>query len=99
MNLTKKDLLEIEKLQLYHKSSFDLYVGKSSIHGAGLGIFTKSSIPKNTYIDDYYGEILERHYGGEYCFAITEKLIVDAMKSPRCYMAMLNDASFKVHKS
>jgi len=95
MNFTKKEVRELEKLQLYHKSSFNLFIDKSKIQGAGFGIYTKSLIPKDTYIDDYYGEIIESFYGGEYCFAITDKLIINAIKTPRCYMAMLNDASYK----
>jgi hypothetical protein len=38
--------MEIEQLKLFHKSSFDLYINKSKINGAGLGIFTKSIIQK-----------------------------------------------------
>ena len=95
MNLSKKEIMELNKLNLYHKSSFDLYVDKSSIPNSGFGIFTRSNIPKDTYIDDYYGEIVESCYGGEYYFSITEKLGINAITTPRCYMAMLNDASYR----
>jgi hypothetical protein len=38
---------------------------------------------KDTYIDDYYGEIIERYYGGEYCFELTNNLIINAMKKSK----------------
>jgi len=95
MNLSKKEIMELKKLQLYHKSSFDLYIDKSSIPNSGFGIFTKSIIPKDTYIDDYYGDIIESCFGGEYYFSITDKLGINAINTPRCYMAMLNDASYR----
>lgn len=95
MILSKKEIMELEKLKLYHKSSFDLYIDKSSIPNSGFGIFTKSIIPKDTYIDDYYGDIVESFFGGEYYISITDKLGINAINTPRCYMAMLNDASYK----
>jgi len=95
MNLSKKELIELKKLKLYHKSAFDLYVDKSSIPNSGFGIFSRSYIPKETYIDDYYGEIVETYFGGEYYFSLTDTLGINAINTPRCYMAMLNDASYK----
>ncbi len=86
---------ELESLQLYHKSKFDLYIQKSQIPFAGYGVFTRSFIPKNSYIDDYYGEIIDYMCGGEYSFFIDNGIIVDAKNPPRCFMAMINDASFR----
>ena len=54
--------LKIEKyistLQLYHRSTYDLFIDKSSIVNSGLGVFTKNFIPKNSLIDEYYGEYI-----------------------------------------
>jgi hypothetical protein len=35
-----------------------LLVGKSSIDGAGLGLFTKNALKKGDYIDEYIGELI-----------------------------------------
>ena len=78
----------------YHKSNFDLYIGPSEIPNAGLGVFTRNSIPSGTYIDDYYGELVEYICPGEYSFQIEDTLFINAENLPRCYMAMLNDASY-----
>ena len=55
----------------YHNSVFDLYINSSKIHNSGLGIFTNSFIPKNILIDEYFGELKNGIYGGEYYFGIT----------------------------
>ena len=91
--------LKIEKyistLQLYHRSTYDLFIDKSSIVNSGLGVFTKNFIPKNSLIDEYYGEYIENFPGGEYFFKIDENCGINAINTPRCYMAMLNDASYR----
>ncbi len=79
----------------YHKSKYDLYIDNSSIPNSGLGVFTKEFIPKNSYIDNYYGQELEYNNGSDYLFEITSDYYIDAKEYPRCYMAMLNDASYK----
>jgi hypothetical protein len=78
----------------YHKSYFDLYINKSNIQNSGNGVFTKSFIPKDTLIDEYFGEYTESLLGGEYFFRIDNNGGINAIDEPRCYMAMLNDASF-----
>ena len=85
----------------YHKSKFDLFIQKSKIINSGLGIFTNDFIKANTFIDYYFGEYTEHLIGGEYFFRITEKnnddninCGINAINLPRCYMAMLNDASY-----
>ena len=62
-----------EELQLYHKSSFDLYVKKSNIPNSGYGVFTKSFIPKDSFIDFYYGNLSTAIKGGPYFIYINEK--------------------------
>lgn len=79
----------------YHNSSFDLYIKTSNIHNGGLGVFTSSFIPKDSLIDEYSGELKIGIFGGEYYFSITDLLGINALNYPRCYMAMLNDASYK----
>ncbi len=82
-------------MEYYHKSKFDLYIDKSSITNSGLGVFTKQFIPKDSFIDEYYGEIIDYIYGGDYYFKIDKDYGINAEKFPRCYMAMLNDASYR----
>ena len=82
-------------LELYHHSSFNLYISTSNILNSGLGVFTNSFIPKDTYIDSYYGEYIEGFPGGEYFFRIDHDGGINAINTPRCYMAMLNDASYR----
>lgn len=77
----------------YHTSSFDLYIAKSQVHKAGLGVFTRQTIPKGVIVDEYYGELYEiSHSPSRYFFEIKEGLGIDAFNFPRCYMAMVNDA-------
>ena len=79
----------------YHTSIYDLYIGNSVIEGSGLGVFTKTPIKKNTLIDFYHGTLLDYYNGSEYLFEIDHKIYIDARDFPRCYMAMLNDASYR----
>jgi SET domain-containing protein len=81
--------------QYYHKSKFNLYIDNSKIINSGLGVFTKEFIPKDSFIDEYYGEIIDYLYGGDYYFKIDKDYGINAEKFPRCYMAMLNDAGYK----
>jgi hypothetical protein len=97
MKKKKNEQLEFEKkrfeeLQLYHKSSFDLYVKKSNIPNSGYGVFTKSFIPKDSFIDFYYGNLCTSIKGGSYFIYINDEYGIDACGVPRCYMAMLNDS-------
>jgi hypothetical protein len=85
----------MNKSKYYHKSKFDLYINQSKIHNSGLGVFTGSFIPEDSYIDDYYGKYITWLFSGEYYFFINDYLGIDAVEYPRCYMAMLNDASYK----
>jgi len=93
----KKNIMTHRKniLDLYHNSSYNLYISKSNISNAGLGVFTKDFIPKDTLIDFYYGEYTESLPGGEYFFRINKEGGINAIDIPRCYMAMLNDSSYR----
>jgi hypothetical protein len=76
----------------YHNSIFNLYLKESQIPESGLGIYTKDIISANTMIDEYLGDIIEK-YGGPYALCVKDNYYIDAFNLPRCYMAMLNDAS------
>ena len=84
----------LDSLKLYHMSQFSLYISNSNITNSGYGVFTKSFIPKDSVIDEYSGTYTESLYGGEYFFRIDKDGGINAIDSPRCYMAMLNDAIY-----
>jgi len=87
----------------YNSSDFELYIDDSQIKGAGLGVFTEDDIPQDTIIDEYRGELIEsfEQVDNDYYYQLIEPnketgqngLGVDALKLPRCYMAMINDAT------
>ena len=54
-----------------------LLVGKSSIEGAGLGVFTKNALKKGDYIDEYIGELLEfTTIDTAYYFDVTKDYVI-----------------------
>jgi SET domain-containing protein len=88
----------------YHNSSeFNLYIDDSQIKGSGLGVFTEDDILEDTIIGEYRGELIEsfEQIDNDYYYQLIEPnketgqkgLGVDASKLPRCYMAMINDAT------
>jgi hypothetical protein len=93
--LSEKELKIISRLKPFHFSTFDLFISKSGIINSGFGVFTKDFIPKDTLIDKYYGKYINGLYGGDYYFRIDDYLGIDALDPPRCYMAFLNDSSFR----
>ncbi len=86
--------MEIDK-KYYHTSKFNLIIKESQLYNGGLGVYTNEYIEKNTIIDEYYGEKLTTAIGGSYVLMIHNKCFIDASNEPRCYMAMLNDASYR----
>jgi hypothetical protein len=82
----------------YHNSTYNLYLSKSQIPEAGLGVFTKDFIPAGTYIDEYYGDIYSFNPGGFYVLEVKPDYYIDANNYPRCYMAMINDCGFIAKK-
>ena len=80
-------------MEYYHKSNFNLYLKESQLKNSGFGVFTNNFIPANTYIDEYFGDHMSIT-GGSYVLKINTNCYIDAFNSPRCYMAMLNDASY-----
>ncbi|CAH1780830.1 unnamed protein product [Owenia fusiformis] len=57
-----------------------LRLAKSTLPGAGLGVFTDQLIPVDTYMGPYEGEIIynedDLFNDGEYAFAVSKKIIV-----------------------
>lgn len=83
---------DIETPSYYNNSNFQLQIQKSTIEGAGLGVFTLEVIPANVYIGKYEGVKRRHNKTGDYYFEINYKVGIDAVTYPRCYMAMINDA-------
>jgi hypothetical protein len=88
-----------------HSSGFQLHIDDSQLKNAGLGVYTDDDIPENTIIDEYTGELIESFDSviNPYAFEILQPdkennimgIFIDASKLPRCYMAMINDASIE----
>jgi hypothetical protein len=76
----------------FHNSKYNLYIDKSQIQNSGFGVYTNDFIENNTLIDEYVGDIV--NIGGPYVVSLNDEIGIDAFNLPRCYMAMLNDASF-----
>lgn len=77
----------------YHTSRFNLFLEQSQLANSGLGVYTRDFIPANTMVDGYYGT--ETKYGGgSYVLYIKEGFNIDAFNYPRCFMGMINDASY-----
>ena len=77
----------------YHTSQFNLFLAQSQLAKSGLGVYTREFIPANTRVDEYYGTqscIL----GGSYVLYIKDGCYIDALGFPRCFMGMINDASY-----
>jgi hypothetical protein len=81
-----------ESKTYYHNSIYDLHLDTSQIPNAGLGVFTKSFIPKDSLIDEYYGML--RDHGGNYSLLVVPGVYIDASFWPRCYMGIINDCTF-----
>jgi hypothetical protein len=88
----------------YNDGPFNLYITKSGLQEAGLGVYTEDFIPENTIIGEYTGEIIESYNieTNDYYYELVEPdeangvtgIGIDSSKLPRCYMAMINDAQF-----
>lgn len=78
----------------------DLVVKKSTIPGAGKGLFTKRDVKKGERLVEYLGEIIswkecdiraERDEGG-YVFYVSRKKCIDAFNTPEALARFANDA-------
>lgn len=75
-----------------------LVVKKSTLPGAGKGLFTKIDIPKNSLIVEYKGKIttwkkVNKQKGNNaYIFYVTRNHVVDAEKTTKALARYANDA-------
>lgn len=76
-----------------------LYVKKSTLPGAGKGLFTKVLIPKGTRITEYKGEVMTwkdvekmADYRNGYVFYFTKNYVIDAWKTKKGLAHFINDA-------
>ena len=76
----------------YNNSKYILEIKKSTIECAGLGVFTLEIIPAKKCIGQYEGVKKSHNKTGDYYFEINNKVGIDAINYPRCYMAMINDS-------
>lgn len=76
-----------------------LYIKKSTLPGAGKGLFTKVFIPKGTRITEYKGEVVTwkevekmADYRNGYVFYFSQKYCIDAWKTKKGVAHFANDA-------
>jgi hypothetical protein len=75
-----------------------LYVKKSTIPGAGKGLFTKKPIPKGTRIVEYKGkrstwkDVKDDDGKNGYIFYINRKHVIDALPTKKALARYANDA-------
>lgn len=75
--------------------SDNLKIKRSSLPGAGKGLFTKIFIPKGTCIAEYKGKIIkwkEVDVGNPYIYYVTRKRVIDAKTYKRAFGRYANDA-------
>lgn len=79
-----------------------LVVKRSSIPGAGLGLFTTVDIPKDSLVVEYKGNIktwkkiknkTKEQYIYEYMYTINENRFIDASRTKKALARYANDAS------
>jgi hypothetical protein len=105
IDLDDLDLSDDEvDVSYYNDGPFSLYITKSGLLDAGLGVYTDDFIPENTIIGEYTGEIIESYNieSNDYYYELVEPdeaggkmgIGIDSSELPRCYMGMVNDAQF-----
>jgi SET domain-containing protein len=76
----------------------DLYLKKSKLPGAGLGLFTRTDIPKGKIIVEYKGRLVSwpkvKHTDGKnvYLFKLNSKLAIDGRPYKKTFGRYANDA-------
>jgi SET domain-containing protein len=78
----------------YNNTGFILDTRPSNIPCAGLGLYALQTIPKDTLIGFYEGELRcgKAAKVTDYSFELSRTYFLDACDYPRCYIAMVNDA-------
>lgn len=74
-----------------------LVVKRSTISGAGKGLFTKTFIPKNTRIVEYKGRItvwkeVKNDSHNAYIYTVNKNHVIDAMRTKKALARYANDA-------
>ena len=75
-----------------------LYIKKSTIPDAGMGLFTKKAISKGTRIIEYTGkrskwkEVKDEDGKNGYIFYINRNNVIDALRTKKAYARYANDA-------
>ena len=75
-----------------------LYIKKSTLPNAGMGLFTKKAIPKGTRIIEYTGkrstwkEVKDDDGKNGYIFYINRNHVIDARPTKKAYARYANDA-------
>jgi len=64
------------------------------VPNAGIGVFTRETIPAGTCIDEYTGEVISSNRASNYALEVRPDCFIDARELLRCYMAMINDCSY-----
>jgi SET domain-containing protein len=78
----------------YNNTQFILDIKPSNIKNGGNGLFSLQNIPNETMIGYYIGDVLSgNNKVTDYSFQISKKYFIDAKEFPRCYIAMINDAT------
>src|SRR5688572_23961937 len=82
----------------------ELEVKKSTLPGAGLGLFTKSNISKGTRIVEYKGrrtvwKEVENDYKNGYIYTIDPQHVIDAKTYKKALARYANDAQGMVKKN
>lgn len=71
----------------------DLSVRPSQIPNAGSGVYTNEDIKMYSIIGVYTGRIVvpsSKIKNRDYIFHVSKRILVDALQTPRCIMAMVN---------
>jgi SET domain-containing protein len=96
---SNKKTIVLPKFELpplyYNNTELKLNVKPSHISGAGNGIFSyEKIIKKDQRIGFYEGKLIKANGDdvGDYSFTLTKCWYLDAVKYPRAYIAMINDA-------
>lgn len=74
---------------MHTKSKLGLQVKRSTIPGAGLGLFATKKLPKGSEVDEYRGKMLNEEQidnkaNTDYVFRINQNKYIDAEKTNSC---------------
>lgn len=78
-------------------TDYELYISKSAIPGAGMGLFTRGAIAKNALIIEYTGtvtdwESVRYDASNMYIYFVDENYVINAKNHPKALARYANDA-------